>query len=391
MKPPQPPAVSRNSGAAPLRIEAVDGWRGVTRFLRVPHRVYRGDPHWIPPLEIEQRQMMSKKSAYFEHARARFWVALRGGEAVGRISAQVDDLRVRQYDDATGHFGMLEAIDDPEVFAALLDTAGDWLREQGMRRALGPFNLSINGDIGTLVDGFDTPPMILMGHAHPYYDARIKACGYTKAKDVVAMILDTTGDPPRFMDQIMRRARESARLQFRAIRMKELLKDMAAIGAIFNDAWSENWSFVPFTDAELAELAQVLRHFVPEGLVQTAFVDDEAAAFIVILPNLNEIITDLNGRLLPFGWLKRLWRLKVRGTRSGRVALMGVRKKFQNSAVAMGLVFGLFDAVTETVRANRIEKMELSWVLEDNEAMLHIERRLGGVPYKTYRIYDKAL
>jgi hypothetical protein len=386
-----PPTSSNRAAATPLRVVPVDGRRDVTRFLRVPHRVYAGDPFWIPPLELEQRQMMSPRSAYFEHARARFWTALRGDQPVGRISAQVDDLRIRQYDDATGHFGMLEAIDDQDVFAALLATAGDWLREQGMRRALGPFNLSINGDIGTLVEGFDSPPMILMGHARPYYDARIKACGYAKAKDVVAMILDTTGQPPRFMDQIMRRARESAHLQFQPIRKKHLRQDMAAIGAIFNDAWSDNWSFVPFTDAELEELAQVLRHFVPAGLVQTAFVDGEPAAFIVIIPNLNEIITDLNGRLLPFGWAKMLWRIKVRGTRSGRVALMGVRKKFQNSAIAMGLVFGLFDAVKDTVLGNHIEKLELSWVLEDNEPMLHIERRLGGVPYKTYRVYEKPL
>ena len=387
----QPTSAAPGARTAPLRIEPVHGWRDVSRFLRVPHRVYAGDPNWIPPLELEQRQLMSPKSAYFEHGRACFWVARRGGAAVGRISAQVDDLRIHRYDDATGHFGLLEAIDDPQVFAALLGAAEDWLRSQGMRRALGPFNLSINGDIGTLIEGFEYPPMILMGHARPYYDRHIAACGYVKAKDVVAMILDTTGEPPRFMNQIMRRARESGHLHFRPIRMAHLKEEMATIGAIFNDAWSENWSFVPFTDAELGELAQVLRYIVPAGLVQIASVDEEPAAMIVIVPNLNEIISDLGGRLLPGGWLKLLWRLKRRGTRSARVALMGVRKKFQNSALAMGLVFGLFDAVKDTVLGNHIEKLELSWVLEDNEAVLHIERRLGGVPYKTYRVYEKPL
>lgn len=376
---------------APLRIEEASSWRELTRFLRVPHRVYADDPQWVAPLELEQRLMLWKRSPYFEHARARYWVALRGDVAVGRISAQIDELRLERYGDATGHFGLLEAVDDPEVFAALLATAGDWLRGEGMHRCLGPFNLSINGAIGTLVDGFEEPPMILMGHGRPYYDAHIKAAGYAKAKDVVALILDITVQPPRFMVEITRRARESPSLRFRPIRMDHLHEDMAIIGEIFNDAWSENWSFVPFTDAELREFAQVLRHFVPAGMVQIAYVENEAAAMIVIVPNLNEIIPDLRGRLFPTGWLKLLWRLKRHGARSGRVALMGVRKKFQNSAVAMGLVFGLFDAVKETVLGNRIERLELSWTLEDNEAMLHIEKRLGGVTYKTYRLYDKAL
>lgn len=361
------------------------------QFIGFPYDLYADDPAWVPPLLTEQRHQFSPRSPFFQHAKVQLWVAYRNGQPVGRITAQVDDLRIERYNDATGHFGALEAIDDPAVFAALLGTAEAWLRAQGMRSVLGPFNLSINGDIGCLIEGFEVAPVFLTGHGKRYYRARVEEQGYRKAKDVVAYRVDPMLPPPRTMIEGARRARESARIRFRPIDMKRLKSETAVISEIFNDAWTNNWGFVPFTEAEFAELGDALRYLVPPELVQFAEVDGEPAAMLVIVPNLNEFIGDLNGRLLPFGWLRlvsRVWR----GTpRSARVALMGVRRKYQHSLLTMGIGFGLIEAVRQPVIDRQIECMEMGWVLEDNFPMLRIMRLLGGQPCKTYRVYEKAL
>jgi hypothetical protein len=321
----------------------------------------------------------------------RLFVAYRDGRPVGRISAQIDELRVERYADATGHFGVLEAIDDPAVFTALLSTAEEWLRAQGMKRVIGPFNLSINGDIGILLDGFEHPPVFLTGHGRPYYDGRVQAAGYHKVKDVVAYTLDTTATPPRTMVEAARRAREAARVRIRPLDKSRLKAEAGVISDVFCDAWEHNWSFVPFTQAEFAELGSALKYLVPRDFVQFAEVDGETAAMLVIVPNLNELIGDLRGRLLPFGWAKLLWRLRTRRPHSARVALMGVRQKFQTSALAVALVFGMIEAVRLSPAVQGMEYMEMGWVLEDNFPLLRLMRLLGGRQYKTYRVYEKSL
>jgi len=375
----------------PVRVTAVETRRERNRFIRFPYWLYRDDPVWIPPLLAEQRHQFSARSPYFRHAAVRMWVAYRGEQPVGRISAQVDHLRIERYADATGHFGVLEAVDDPEVFGALFAAAESWLAAQGMRRVVGPFNLSINGDIGIVVDGFDLAPVFLSGHGRPYYDARVREHGYRKAKDVVFSRLDPDLDPHPAIAERARRAREAANIRIRPIDKSRLAAETEAISAIFNDAWADHWGFVPFTAAEFAELASMLKYVVPSELVQFAEVDGELAAMLVIVPNLNEFIADLNGRLLPFGWLRlgmRLWRASPR---SARVAIMGVRKKFQHSLLTMGLTVGLIEAVRAPVRERRMRYLEMGWVLEDNFPMLRIMGRLGGVPSKTCRVYEKAI
>jgi len=369
----------------------VHSTRDLRAFIEFPNRLYADDPAWVPPLYSEQRHTFSPRSAFYQHATVQLWTAYRDGAPVGRISAQVDRLRSERYADATGHFGVLEAIDDPAVFAALLATAESWLRAQGMRRVIGPFNLSINGDIGVLVDGFDDPPVFLTGHGRRYYDARVQALGYHKVKDVVAYALDPTATPPRTMVESARRARETARVRLRPVDKSRLDAEMATVSHVFNDAWEHNWSFVPFTEAEFAELGAALKYLVPKEFVQFAEVDGEPAAMLVIVPNLNELIGDLHGRLLPFGWAKVLWRLRFAPPRSARVALMGVRQKFQDSSLAMAIVFGMIEAVRVSGRASDMRYIEMGWVLEDNFALLRLMRLLGGRQYKTYRVYEKPL
>lgn len=377
--------------AAAVEVRAVASRRDLKAFVEVPFAIYADDPAWVPPLLAEQRHNFSPKSAFFQHAQVRMFVAYRDGKPVGRIAAQIDDLRTERYADATGHFGVLEAIDDPAVFAALLGAAEEWLRAQGMKRVIGPFNLSINGDIGILIDGFQHPPMFLTGHGRRYYDPHVAALGYHKAKDVVAYHLDASGTPPKTMVEAARRAREAARVQIRCLDKSRLEHETQLISDVFCDAWADNWGFVPFTQAEFAELAGALKYLVPKDFVQFAEVDGETAAMLVIVPNLNELIGDLRGKLLPFGWAKLLWRLKMRRTHSARVALMGVRQKFHTSSLAMALVFGLIEAVRVSPSREGLQYLEMGWVLEDNFPLLRVMRLLGGRQYKTYRVYEKPL
>lgn len=377
--------------AATVEVKPVASRRDLKAFVELPFAIYADDPAWVPPLLAEQRHNFSPKSAFFQHAQVRMFVAYRDGKAVGRVTAQIDDLRTERYADATGHFGALEAIDDAEVFAALLGAAEEWLRAQGMKRVIGPFNLSINGDIGILIDGFEYPPMFLTGHGRRYYDAHVAALGYHKAKDVVAYHLDAAGSPPKTMVEAARRAREASRVRIRCLDKSRLAAETQLISDVFCDAWADNWGFVPFTQAEFAELAGALKYLVPKDFVQFAEVDGETAAMLVIVPNLNELIGDLRGKLLPFGWAKLLWRLKMRRPHSARVALMGVRQKFHTSSLAMALVFGLIEAVRVSPSRAGLQYLEMGWVLEDNFPLLRVMRLLGGRQYKTYRVYEKPL
>ncbi len=376
-----------------LVIQAVDGHRDrLKTFIRLPWSVYADDPVWVPPLMLERRQHLSPANPFFQHARCRCWVAYRDHRPVGRISAQIDRLHLERYDDATGFFGMLEALDDAEIFRALLGTAQNWLLAQGMRRVRGPFNLSINQESGLLVEGFDTPPALMMGHARPYYAPRIEEQGYTPVQDLLAYWLTEDSlrrNRPKAMDRLVARVHE--RIQVRPLRRRRFKQDLEILRDIFNDAWSENWGFVPITREEFEELGRNIAPLIDDDFVQIAEVDGTPAAMMVMLPNVNEALRDLNGRLLPLGWLKLLWRLKVRYPRSGRIPLMGVRKRYQNSLLGSALTYLIFEAMTEPVISRGIRATEMSWILEQNTRMRKVIESLGGKAYKRYRIYEKEL
>ncbi len=367
----------------------VDDARQRRQFIRLPWSVYAGDPAWIPPLLIERREHLSPRNPYFAHARCRLWLAYRGSRAVGRISAQVDALHQERYRDATGFFGMLEAEDDGEAFRALLETAEGWLREQGMARIRGPFNFSINQECGILVEGFQTPPMIMMGHARPYYEPRVSAEGYRPVKDLLAYRVPADFKTPRVMELALAKAADCARI--RPLRKSSFDNDLAILKDIFEDAWAQNWGFVPFTDEEFRHLGQSLRLLVDEEFVQIAEVDGEPVAMIVVFPNVNEALKDLDGRLFPFGWLKLWWRVKVRGPKTARVPLMGVRHRLQGGALGPALAFMLIDAVRRHGVRRGVRDVELSWILDDNFPMQNMLTAIGGEAYKRYRLYEKAL
>jgi hypothetical protein len=372
-----------------LSIRRVQNRKQLRDFLRLPAALYAGDRNWIAPLGLEQRQRYSKKNPFFQHASWCAWIAYRGRQVVGRISAQIDELHLQRYGDNTGHFGSLEAENDPELFAALFNAAEQWLKSEGMRRVTGPFNLSINEECGLLVEGFDTPPRLMMGHARPFYAQQIEALGFDKAQDLLAYHTAPDFKAPKVMLSLAERAAD--RVRVRPLNRKALGKELQLLRDIFNDAWSENWGFVPFTEAEFSEVGKAMTLLLDDDFVQIAEVDGEAAAMIICLPNVNEAIRDLNGRLFPFGWAKLLWRLKVRYPRSARIPLMGVRKKYQHSRLGPTLAFMVIDALRGPVVRRGIRDVEMSWILEDNSGMRNIIESLGGIAYKRYRLYEKNL
>jgi hypothetical protein len=357
------------------------------RFIRLPGRLYAADPNFVPPLYLERHDALSRgKNPYFEHAEAQYFLAVSDGVDVGRISAQIDQL---VQSPLVGHFGLLAARDDADVFAALFGAAEAWLRSRGRTRVQGPFSLSINEETGLLIDGFDSPPMIFMAHNPRCAAAHVAAQGYLKAKDLIAYIMDLTVPLPARVQRVMGRL-ESAGLRVRHLDMSRYESEFKLVMEIFNDAWSQNWGFVPFTQAELNHMAKGLKPLLDPRLTAVVECNGEPVAFGILLPNLNAAIRDFGGRLLPFNWLKLLWRLK-RGIRSGRVPLMGVRRSFQAGMVTGMVPFQVIDALHKGAAANRIEQVELSWILEDNRPMRRILEELGGVPYKTYRVFEKQL
>ena len=373
-----------------LEISEVSGRKALKTFIHVPWIIYKDDPNWIPPLIAERKDALSSKHPYFRHAKWRAWVAYRSGNPVGRISAQIDDLHLQQHDIKTGFFGLIEAVDDDEVFQALFQTAESWLRDKGMQEVIGPFNLSINQDLGVLIEGFDSPPYVMTGHAPPYYGAAIERCGYTAAQDLLAYGLDGgTLAIPRVMRALIDRSGD--RIKVRSLGSKSKSAELESMRDIFNDAWENNWNFTPFTPEEFDLIGREILLAAPKNFIQIAEVDGVDSAFIVLLPNINEAIADLDGHLFPFGWAKLFWRLKMEFPKSARVALMGVRQKYQNTRFGPALAYMIINAVMEAGKAKGLERVEMSWILDHNHGVRNIIESVGGQITKRYRMYEKSL
>lgn len=373
-----------------IEIIPVKGAALLERFIRLPERLHKDDPNYIAPLRLERREALTAKNPFLRRADVQLWIARKDGRDVGRISAQIDPYALELRPDGTGQFGLVAAEDDPGIFKALFATAEDWLRARKMTRMQGPLNLNINEEIGLLVDGFDTPPMLLMGHEQPYIGPRLEEQGLRKEKDVYAYIYDISVELPKGARRLLDRPLPDG-ITVRRLDFKRYDEEIRTVTSIFNDAWQNNWGFVPLTEIETEHLAKSLRPLLDPRLVRFVEQDGETVGFIVCLPNLNEAIRDLHGKLLPFGWAKLLWRLKVSGVRTARVPLMGIRKTASQGIIGSLLPFLLIDAVRKDARAMGFRQIELSWILEDNMPMRRINESLGGVAYKTYRIYEKPL
>ena len=378
-----------SSGSGSLTVIPVSNKQLLNEFVNVPWTVFAGDSQWVPPLKMERRDALAAKHPVFKHVEWQGFVAYRDARPVGRISAQIDRLHLERYHDATGFFGFLDALDDAQVFDALFKAAEDWLRGRGMRRARGPFSLNINQEVGLLVEGFETRPYFMMGHARPYYGAHVERQGYAKAVDVFAYLISSHFQPPPVMAALSARLRR--RVNIRALDTRRKDADLDTVCDIFNDAWQENWGFVPFTHEEFRAIGHGMLMLIPPNFIQIAEMDGEAVAFIVLLPNLNEAIADLNGALLPFGWAKLLTRLKFGYPGTARIPLMGVRRKYHHTRFGPGLALSVVEALREPGKSKGITEVEMSWILESNEAMKNIIDILGGRQSKRYRLYEKDL
>ena len=366
-------------------------------FVDVAWPLNAGDPHWVPPLKSEVRGLVNRsKNPWFEHAEAAFFLAMRGGEPVARISAQVDRLVLDMPEaqgggPGTGHWGMLEAA-DAQVASALLDRAEDWLQGRGMTRSMGPFSLSIWDEPGLLVHGHDHSPTVMMGHNSPAYEGWVEALGYRGVKDLLTYELDITNPLPPLVQRIVSAGERNPRIRIRMVDKSRFDEEAAVILNILNDAWSDNWGFVPLTDAEIAYAGKKLKPIVYEDLIRVAELDGEPVAFMITLPDLNELTRDLNGRLFPFGWAKLLWRLRNPKVRTVRVPLLGVVKRLQASRLASQLAFTLIEYIRRSSEEKYgASRSEIGWVLEDNEGMKSIAEATLTKMNRTYRIYEKTL
>ena len=357
-------------------------------FIRLPGQLAAADPAWVEPLHFERRQFLSPRhNPVFDHAEIRFWLAYRGGEPVGRISAQIDRLAPEAEGRPLGFFGMVDAREDV-VLARLFATAEGWLAERGVARVRGPFSLSINQSSGVLIEGFDTPPFVMMEHHDRWLGPAIERLGYVKARDLVAYRLIAAGLPDR-LRRIAERRSAGARL--RPIDKRRFADEIATVTAIFNDAWAGNWGFVPLSEAETAAMARELKPILPPEFVQIAELDGRAVAFIVLVPNVNEALRGLGGRLLPAGWARLLWRLKVAGVGSARVPLMGVTRDVAATVLGKSLPMRLIYALEPHAKARGVHDIEMSWLLEDNWPVRRLIEAIGSQHYKTYRLYERDL
>lgn len=359
-------------------------------FLDVVDYIYRDDPGYVRPLDMDVKQRLSKNNPFFEHGEGTIFTAYRSGWCVGRCTAQIDREHLALYRDDVGFFGFLDTIDDAEVARALLDAAARWLSARGMKRIRGPLSLNINEEMGCLVEGFETPPMLMMPHHRPYQAGLIEQAGFEKIKDVYAWRY-VVGDVPRRAQSATADVAALPELRTRNIQRKTLEGDIRVIMDVFNDAWSENWGFVPLTENELKKMAEDLKWILMPELSLIAEIDGEAAAVALALPNINEMIGDLHGKLLPLGLPKLAYRLKVHGPKSARLIILGIRKKFRHVRKYAGLSIYLYTKMNQAAERLGIGWGELSWTLEDNAPVNTGIRFMGGSVYKRYRVFERGL
>ena len=359
-------------------------------FLDVVSYIYASDAQYVRALDFELKERLSKKNPFFLHAEGAVFVAYRNGQPVGRCTAQIDREHLAKYKDDVGFFGFFDTIDDEGVAKALLEAASRWLKERGMKVVRGPLSLCINEELGCLVDGFDTPPMILMPHARTYQGALIEAAGLPKLKDFYAWRY-VPGEVPK-------RARKAAdeiaalpEITSRQVDPKNMERDVRIFMDIFNDAWSDNWGSVPLTEAELAKMASDMKLLMIPDLTMLLSVDGEPCGIAIALPNLNAMIKDFDGSLNPITVAKLLWRLKVKGPDQARLVILGIRKKLRHVRKYAGLSAYMYVKLNDVGQKLGIRWGELSWTLEDNGPMNAGIRMMGGKIYKTYRLYQRDL
>lgn len=381
----------------PITITPISDKKGRAAFVDLGRKFSDKVPHFVPQLRREQLELVNPdKNPFFEHARVQLFIAMRGGEPVGRISAQIDELALnipaaQGMGPGTGMFGYFDAIDQ-QVGDALLAVAEDWLRDQGMTRVLGPISMSIWEEPGLLVRGHDHAPMLMMGHHPPHYQGWIEGAGYGLAKTLYTYDLPIREDFPPLVARIVKSGDRNKRITIRPVDKSRFGDEVRIILRILNDAWSGNWGFVPFTETEISYAAEKMLPLIHPELVRIAELDGRPVAFMIALPDLNEPLMKAGGKLLPFGWFTLMRWIRQPSGNNMRVPLMGVLQEFHNSRMASQLAFMMIEQIRHAaIKKFAASRAEIGWILDDNQGMVAIADTIGGKINREYLIYEKAL
>ena len=361
-------------------------WAAYHQFCR---RIYAADGAWVEPLHQTTQARWKSRHPWFEYGKAQAWLARRDGLVVGSISAQWDSRAIDDQGHPVGYFGQFECIEDSDVACALFETAKAWLRDQGILEMKGPFDLHINDTCGLLVEGFETPPMMMMPHHPNYYDDLLTKVGLSPEIKLYAYTIAPNFEAPRVMKRLA--IRHSSRLEIRRLDSRRYAQEIELIRTLFNDAWQSNWGFVPFSEREFAAIGRELKPLLQGDYTAIAMLDGEAAGFLIALPNINELISGFNGRLWPMNVWKLIWRLKTQAYQTARVPLMGVRSDFHQGPLGALIAFSMIDAVRWPLHRNGVTQVEMSWILETNDGMNALIEAMGGERYKTYQMYQHRL
>ena len=383
--------------ASNIHISTVSTKAERREFVDLVYRLNEGDPNWVPPLRTEAMELITPgKNPWFEHGKAQLFLARRDERTVGRISAHIDALAIAQpaaqgMGPGTGNWGLLEA-EDAEVTVVLITAAEDWLRRQGMHRALGPLSISIWDEPGLLTRGHDHPPTVMMGHNRAEYQPWIEAAGYTAVKQLQTYELDILKPFPPLIERIVASGERNSRIVIRTVDKSRFAAEAKLILGILNDAWSGNWGFVPLTDSEIAYVGKKLKAIVFADLIRVAEYDGAPVAFMITLPDINEKIAGFGGALFPFNWARLLWWLRAPKVRTMRVPLMGVVQQLQGSRLASQLAFMMIDYIRRaSVDRYGASRGEIGWVLDDNQGMNAIADAIDSKVNRVYTLYEKAL
>lgn len=376
--------------AADVAVSPATTARERREFILFQYEVYRDFPQFVPPLQLDREELLDpKKNPWLEFGKVELLVARRAGKVVGRIAA-IDDPRYNEFHGTRlGWFGLFECVDEVGVAKALFDAAERWVRARGLTQMLGPANFSSNAEWAFLADAFDRPPVLMMPYNPPYYLKLVEACGYAKARDLWAWDLDLSGDPPEKVARVAGKIRAREGIVVRQANLKAWDAEVRHIKDIYNDAWEKNWGFVPMTDREFDHLAKGLKLILVPELTLIAEVEGEPVAFAITLPDANQAIKKANGKLLtfglPIGLVKML--LELKKVRTGRLAILGIRKGFRKRGLDSILMLDTFKNAQELGWTSG----EISWTLENNDLVNRAIEVFGAKKSKTYRVYGKQL
>jgi hypothetical protein len=373
-------------GVEQIHVERAETKKDLKKFIRFPWKVYKDYPNWVPPLIADIKEKLNrKKNPFFEHADVDLFLAYNKNEVTGRIAAIVDRNHNKFHNEKVVFFGLYESFNDLETAKRLLDRVSEWGRERGMEVLRGPMNLSMNDECAFLAEGFDSPPVIMMSYNPRYYLDIMEKCGLVKAKDLYAFFMTRDHETAEKVQQIVEKIKEESTITVRTADMKNLREEAERIKSIYNDAWEKNWGFVPWTDKEMDHMVKKLKQMADPSLVIFAEDQGKPIGFAFGIPNYNEVIKRMNGRLFPLGIVKLL--LYRKNIKSMRAVVFGILKEYRMTGVS----YLLYSELEKNGVAAGYESCEMSWQLEDNEPINRFVASIGGKVYKIYRIFEKKI